>query len=86
MPTYVYTGLNTQGYPASGATKQNTEADVRIFLDNRGISGYAIFESQTEIRPKLYALVSPSELSLFAKQMSVLFFSHMTLMEGMKLL
>jgi type IV pilus assembly protein PilC len=86
MATYVYTGVNAQGYGTSGSNKFNSDQECKSFLDNKGISGYTVFASKTEYKTGIYALVSPGELSLFCKQMSVLFFSHMTLMEGMQLL
>ena len=86
MPTFLYTGANAQGYPANGAVKATDSDGVKIHLEVQNISATAIFESETDYKQGLYALVKPSELALFCKQTSVLFYSHMTLMEGMKLL
>ena len=86
MPTFLYTGVNAQGYPANGAMKAADTNEVKNHLESREISANTIFESETTYKQGLYALVSPSELALFCKQTSVLFYSHMTLMEGMKLL
>ena len=86
MPTFLYTGSNAQGYPAHGAMKAADTNEVKNYLESREITANTIFESETDYKQGLYALVKPSELALFCKQTSVLFYSHMTLMEGMKLL
>ena len=86
MPTFLYTGVNAQGYPANGSMKAADNNEVKAYLESREIAANTIFESETDYKKGLYALVKPAELALFCKQTSVLFYSHMTLMEGMKLL
>jgi len=86
VPTFLYTGVNAQGYPANGSMKAADNNEVKAYLESREIAANTIFESETDYKKGLYALVKPAELALFCKQTSVLFYSHMTLMEGMKLL
>jgi type IV pilus assembly protein PilC len=86
MATFLYRGFTAEGRRVSGAKNFASEARMKVFLEGRGMESYAIFPSQTEYRRNMYRLVSPKELSVLCKQMSVLFHSHITLMEGLAVL
>lgn len=86
MPTFTYIGYDKNGYRKAGAKNFQSQEEMQSFLSKEGITEADIFKSETEYKTKLFALAEPSELSLFCKQMSVLFYSHMTLMEGIELL
>lgn len=86
MPTYLYSGYNTEERRIGGSGSFASEAQVAAFLDGRGIARYKIYRSETAYKRNRYGLVSPKELSVFCKQMAVLFDSHIMLMEGVLLL
>ncbi|MBE6012035.1 MAG: type II secretion system F family protein [Lachnospiraceae bacterium] len=86
MPVFTYIGHNKDGYMAAGAKSFSSSDEMKQFLEKEGVVDFEVYESKTDYKEKLYASVSPIELSLFSKQMSVLFYSHMTLMEGIALL
>ncbi|MFV0503921.1 MAG: type II secretion system F family protein [Lachnospirales bacterium] len=84
--TYIYKGFNKDGMKIGGAGNFKNEESVASHLDDIGISGYLIFKSETEYKSKVYKLISPKELSIFCRQMSVMFFSYITIMEGVSML
>lgn len=86
MPVFTYIGHNKDGYMAAGAKSFSSSDEMKQFLEKEEVVNFEVYESKTDYKEKLYASVSPIELSLFCKQMSVLFYSHMTLMEGVALL
>ena len=86
MPTFLYTGINENGYISTGAKKFKQEAAFINYLNRAGISDYSIFESKTDFGRGIYSLVSCSELSLFCKQMAVVLTSQLGILEGIQLL
>lgn len=86
MSTQLYWGFNSEGRRISGSKNFASEDQLKDYLQKREITNYQILESKTTYRSGAYSLVSPKELSIFCKQMSVLFFSHITLMEGVQVL
>ena len=86
MATFLYRGYDAEGRRFSGAKKYANEAQLSEHLKKKGIENFNVFPSKTVWRHGVYSLVSPKELSVFCKQMSVLFHSHITLMEGISVL
>jgi type IV pilus assembly protein PilC len=86
MATFVYHGFDVQGNRFAGSRNAATKEDVRRFLIERQVSGFEIFESKTAFMKGEYRLVGAKELSIFCRQMSVMFFSSITLMEGVTIL
>jgi len=86
MATFLYRGYNVEGRRVSGALNLGGETQVKEYLEKREIENFDIFPSETVWRRRVYSLVPPKELSLFCKQVSVLFHSNITLMEGVTVL
>ncbi|MDR1533267.1 MAG: type II secretion system F family protein, partial [Clostridiales bacterium] len=86
MLTFTYIGYNDEGKRKCGSGRYAKMEDMRQHLESAGIKSFEVFESRTEYSTKTFRFISPKELSIFCRQMSVLFFSHITLMEGMLLL
>lgn len=86
MSTLLYYGFNTEEQRISGSGSYSSETQLNNYLHKHGIANYKIFKSQTIYRRRSYNLVSPKELSIFCKQMSVLFYSQITLMDGVLIL
>ena len=86
MATFLYRGHTAEGRFKGGAKNFASESQMKEYLDKRGVANYDIFPSKTVWRRRLYTLVTQKELSVFCKQMSVMFHSHITLMEGLLVL
>ena len=86
MATFLYRGYTADGRRRNGAAGVKTEGQMADYLKKRKIENFDIFPSETQWRRGVYKLVTQKELSMFCKQMSVLFHSHMTLMEGIMVL
>jgi len=86
VPIFTFRGFDQEGYPLGGSKKMASWEQMQTWLDGEGVIGSQIFETKTDYKTNPYASVSPKELSIFCKQMSVLFFSQITLMEGVLLL
>jgi type IV pilus assembly protein PilC len=86
MATFLYRGFDAEGRRAGGAKEFPSETMMKSWLEKSGITDFQIFISETKYNRDVYAYVTPKELSVFCKQMSVLFFSHITLMEGVNIL
>lgn len=78
MPTLKYRGFDSEGRRVSGCKKFSNESFLKDYLNTNQITSYEIFESNTQFKTGLFTLVSPKELAVFCRQMSVLFFSHST--------
>lgn len=86
MPTFLYRGFNSEGRRLGGSGQFASEAQMTAYLNEHSIVNYEIFKSETAYKHGAYSLVSPKDLSVFCKQLSVLFDSHIMLMEGVSLL
>lgn len=86
MPMFLYRGFDDKGHRVSGSKSLISKTQLTEYLQKRQITGYEIFNSKTVYRRGIYSLVSPRELSVFCKQISVLFYSNITLMEGVLIL
>ncbi|MDR1664458.1 MAG: type II secretion system F family protein [Clostridiales bacterium] len=86
MATLLYRGFNADGRRLCGARSFSSEAQMKEYLDKKGVVNYDIFTSTTVYKQGMYKSVSPKELSVLCKQMSVLFHSQITLMEGLSVL
>ena len=86
MATYLYRGSTHDGRRVGGAKSFASESQMKDFLEKKGVINFDIFESQTVWKRGVYKTVTPKELSVFCKQISVLFHSHITLMEGLAVL
>ena len=88
MPTFTYTyrAYDRDNVRTCGSRRAESEQAVRDFAEAKGCTNVTVFRSKTAYRTGLYKLATPKELSVFCRQMSVLFFSQITLMEGIVLL
>lgn len=86
MPTFLYKGISKDGTKVGGSKSFNSKDEMKKFVETLDLYNTEIFESKTKYNTKLYKSVNQKELSLFCKQMSVLFFSHITFMEGIQML
>jgi len=86
MPTFTYRAYDSENVRVCGSRKADSEGAIMKFAEAKGYTNVSVFKSETAYRSGLYKLVSPKELSIFSRQMSVLFFSQITLMEGVLLL
>ena len=86
MPTFTYKGINAEGRRVCGSCSYPTQALAEEYLQKRELTGISVFASKTKYSSGLYSVVAPKELSIFCREMSVMFFSHITLMEGLQLL
>ncbi len=86
MTTFLYKGYKDDGEPIFGSNSFNTKEELEKFLVSENINDPTIFESSTKYKKKKYATVSPKELSIFCKQLSVMFFSYITIIDGLLLL
>jgi len=86
MPTFLYTGIDNNGYGCTGAKKAVSEDAVSSHLRSSQISEFSIFETRTNINRGMYSLVNHAELALFCKQFSILHSSEMTAIEVVQLM
>ena len=83
MIVYLYKGVNEVGEITSGAKKMKTITDMKKYLEDRGIFEYEIYDTKTTYKEGRYSLVSPHDLSVFCKEISLLFSSNLRLIEGL---
>jgi type IV pilus assembly protein PilC len=86
VATFTFIAYDAEGRQVRGAKKFMSQNQMEDYLTRQQCSHFEIFPSETAYKTGAFALVSPKELSIFCRQMSVLFFSHITLMEGLLLL
>lgn len=86
MSNYTFSAFSNEGKSVSGIRRAESEEKLRADLSKGGLQATVVAQTQTKFSSKLYELVSPKELSIFCKQMSVLFYSQVTLLEGVGLL
>lgn len=86
MTTFLYKGYNTSGEKVFGSKSYSTEQAMYKHLEELNLSDIEIYKSKTRYKNKQYSLVSPKELSIFCKQLSVMVFSSISLVEGIYLL
>ena len=86
MPTFLYTGTDSNGYACIGARKAVSEDSLGAYLESVQISQFNIFETMTDINRGMYSLVNHAELALFCKQFSILYSSHMPIIEVVQLM
>ncbi len=86
MTTFLYKGYKDDGEAVFGASAQPTRAEMETYLTTLNVFNAEIFESKTPFSKKQFSLVSASELSIFCKQISVMFFSYITVLDGIILL
>lgn len=86
MSTIQYRGFNQEGIKVVGCKNLKDVGEMETYLNNNKIYNYEIFESKVKYKKGVSEIVSSKELSIFCRQMSVLFFSNITLMEGVLLL
>ena len=86
MPTFTYRAYDSENVRICGSRRADSETSVQQYAESRGYTNVAVFPSKTAFRTGLYKLVTPKELSIFCRQMAVLFFSQITVMEGVVLL
>ncbi|MCL2351339.1 MAG: type II secretion system F family protein [Firmicutes bacterium] len=83
MPTFTYRGLGGTGRAIGGARSFASGTAAEEYLKRAGLTGCSVFASRTRYASRAYALVSPKELSVYCREMSVVFFSQVTVMEGL---
>lgn len=86
MSTLLYRGFDDDGQRISGAGSFASETQLKDYLHNRGVDQFESFKSDTTYKSGAYKFVSPKELSVFCKQISVMIYSQILLMEGVSLL
>ncbi len=86
MTTFLYKGYKDDGEAVFGSSAQNTRTEMETYLNSINVFNAEIFESKTPFSKKHYSLVSARELSIFCKQISVMFFSYITILDGIILL
>ncbi len=86
MKTYVYRAYNKDGIRFGGSLKAESEQSAIKHIESKNLENPIVFESETKYTIRRYRLVGPKELSIFCRQMSVMFSSEITLSEGVKLL
>ncbi len=86
MSTFLYKGFTSEGTKVGGAKNFSNAGEMEKYAKELGIEGVEVFESKTKFTTTQYRYVDPKELSIFCKQMSVVFFSYITLMEGILML
>ncbi len=86
LSTFLYKGFTSEGTKTGGARKFNTVGEMEEYVKTLDLEGVEVFESKTKYNTMLYKYVDAKELSIFCKQMSVVFFSYITLMEGITML
>ncbi len=86
MTTFLYKGYKDDGEAVFGSGSYNAKTELETYLESINLKNTEIFESQTPFSKKHYSLVSAKELSIFCKQISVMFFSYITVLDGIVLL
>ncbi len=86
MTTFLYKGYKDTGETIFGSKAFNTKDEMEKYLASQDIQTPAIFESHTKYEKQHYKSVSPKELSIFCKQISVMFFSYISIVDGIILL
>ena len=86
MATYTYRAFSMEGSKKIGSLRFDSKAQCEAHLQAKGFVDYKVYETATPYSRKHYKLVSAKELSIFSRQMSVLFVSDITLLEGMLLM
>jgi len=86
MPTFLYTGIDSNGYACIGTRKAVSEDSLSAYLESVQISQFNIFETMTDTSRGMYSLVNHAELALFCKQFSILYSSRMPSIEVVQLM
>ncbi len=86
MNTFLYKGLNDDYSFSFGSSSYIEKHELEKELEAANITSVEIFASETPYTKKKYKFVKPKELSIFCKQISVMFFSYITIMDGLILL
>ena len=86
MPTFTFRAYDSENVRVYGSRKADSEGTVQKYAEGKGYTGVSVFKSETAYRAGNFKLATAKELSIFCRQMSVLFFSQITLMEGVVLL
>ncbi|MDR2648613.1 MAG: type II secretion system F family protein, partial [Clostridiales bacterium] len=82
MKIFTYIAADSGGARVSGSTRASGRAAVERYLSERGFTNTEIFASSSGGRGR----VSPKELAVFCRMMSIVFISHLSVMEGLKLI
>lgn len=86
MSTYLYQGIKNDGTNVYGSKNVYSKNELEDFLKGKDIQPTNIFESKTPYKENHYKNVNPYELSIFCKEVSVIFFSYITIIEGIHML
>lgn len=86
MATYIYKGMSNDGQTMCGCENFSNISKMEEFLGSYDIINYDIYPSNTKYTNKITKNVTYKEISVFCKQMSVVFFSDITLIEGVELI
>ncbi|MDR2749949.1 MAG: type II secretion system F family protein, partial [Clostridiales bacterium] len=86
MATYTFLAFDEEGHRVCGAKKFSKIEQAQAYISKNGWTGPEIFESRTKYKEGAYKSCSPKELAIFCRQMSVMFISQITVMEGLQLL
>ena len=83
MGTYVYNAVNKSYLKECGIQNARSAEALTAELESKNLSGISVFETKSSVGKNL---VSLRELAIFCRQMSVVFFSNITLTEGVRML
>jgi len=86
MPTFTYKGIDHEGRPVRGACVFASRPQAEAWLNKKNLSGRAIYNSATKYSSKAYSRVSAQELALFCREMSVMFVSQISILQGVLML
>ncbi|MDR1541361.1 MAG: type II secretion system F family protein [Clostridiales bacterium] len=86
MATFTFLGFDNEGRRIAGARNFSKKEDAEKYLEKKGWVPQGIFASKTKYSSSQFSGVSPKELSIFCRQMSVMYISQITIMEGLLLL
>ncbi len=86
MATFLYRAQTSVGEYEYGSYSCNEKSELEKHLDSLEFESFEIMQSKTPFKKGQYSLVSAKELSLFCKQISVMFFSYITIIDGVLLL
>lgn len=87
MPVYTYRASDDNGRRVCGHRNVPGSDEVKQYLEKKGLTNYTIFLSKTVFPSRRLGLfprghVSAWEISLFCRQMAAVFFSRLTITEG----
>ena len=78
--------MDADGLSENGCKKASNEKELRSLLEKHGFRNITVHKTATRFVYNSLQNVTAKEISVFCRQMSVVFFSNITIMEGVSLL